>query len=415
MKSIVTGIACTLLLSFTASAQVGWFVQDQVFPNLIWIDVDFVDTEFGICVGFEGKAQRTTNGGANWEPLTTGVDVNLNAVCMVDKSIGYAVGHSGTVLKTTNGGSSWDKIETNVTNTLLDCWFFDENTGFVSGSRALLARTDDGGKTWSAQSARVGQNNINSIHAFSRDELIICGNDGSVAKTENGGGKWSKISVGVPVDALNAVSFAVDVGTIVGSGVIILGSTDRGETWTQQMPDAPLGSIPLTDVVHVTENTAYACGWLGALLRSPDGGSWWVVQQSPNGENYEGLDFADEKTGWCVGWNGSIIATVNGGTLDVEPMDAAPHSVALLDIYPHPASISQTQEMKFTFSLPTRTSFSLQIFDLLGNRVANIASDNLPTGTYSASWQPVDMKNGVYFAVLETPDVRLSKKLLLTK
>lgn len=41
--------------------------------------------------------------------------------------------------------------------------------------------------------------------------------------------------------------------------------------------------------------------------------SQWYLQYSGTSENLSDVFFIDENTGWACGWNGIIIKTTNGG------------------------------------------------------------------------------------------------------
>ncbi|MDR3667487.1 MAG: YCF48-related protein [Ignavibacteriaceae bacterium] len=68
----------------------------------------------------------------------------------------------------------------------------------------------------------------------------------------------------------------------------------------------------LNDVKMVNQNTGYAVGWAGTIVRTTDGGLNWKVLSSPmNGLELGGVFFISENTGMAV--NGLIIRTTDGG------------------------------------------------------------------------------------------------------
>jgi len=73
-----------------------WYKNDcPVFMGKAWI------------VGAGGKALRTTNIGAEWIPLNTGVTQNLYATDFVDGDKGWAVGSSAVIRGTEDAGNTW--------------------------------------------------------------------------------------------------------------------------------------------------------------------------------------------------------------------------------------------------------------------------------------------------------------------
>jgi hypothetical protein len=74
----------------------------------------------------------------------------------------------------------------------------------------------------------------------------------------------------------------------------------------------------------------------------------------------------------------------------------APHRVVLGNAFPNPSS-GQTH---IPFALPERNGnyqVQLEVFDLLGRKVATLLNQELPTGFYQADWQPTDIPmEGIY-------------------
>ena len=99
----------------------------------------------GTAVGSDGLILRTTDGGTNWIPQTSGTTNFLNDVSFTDANNGTAVGDNGTILRTTNGGTNWAPQTSNTTNNLNGVSFTDANTGTVVGSNSTILRTTDGG------------------------------------------------------------------------------------------------------------------------------------------------------------------------------------------------------------------------------------------------------------------------------
>ncbi|MFZ5433592.1 MAG: T9SS type A sorting domain-containing protein [Calditrichota bacterium] len=94
-----------------------------------------------------------------------------------------------------------------------------------------------------------------------------------------------------------------------------------------------------------------------------------------------------------------------------EPVSLLPQAVALHPAYPNPFNPSTHLD----FDVARTGLVSLQVFDLLGRRVATLINTHLQPGSYSASWNAADVPSGTYFAVLEEGGVRFTQKLLLLK
>jgi gliding motility-associated-like protein len=80
--------------------------------------------------------------------------------------------------------------------------------------------------------------------------------------------------------------------------------------WVQQ--NSGVNSY-LLDVEFINENTGYAVGMDGVILKTTNGGTDWTAQTSGVLFDLWDAHFYDEQTGWICGANGVILKTVNGG------------------------------------------------------------------------------------------------------
>lgn len=124
---------------------------------------------------------------------------------------------------------------------------------------------------------------------------------------------------------------------VVGNGGVILNTTDRGATWTQQ---ASGETGTLYSICFVNENEGPAeLGWVvgdgGVIIHTEDGGATWEPQVSDISEQLRSVFFANRSRGWAVGAAGRILATTDGGSewgvqaegitnQDMESVDFAP-------------------------------------------------------------------------------------------
>jgi photosystem II stability/assembly factor-like uncharacterized protein len=69
--------------------------------------VSFADQQSGWAVGPKGAIFHTSDGGENWYPQSSRVDVELRSVAFADNRSGWAVGDAGTILHTSDGGARW--------------------------------------------------------------------------------------------------------------------------------------------------------------------------------------------------------------------------------------------------------------------------------------------------------------------
>ena len=95
---------------------------------------------------------------------------------------------------------------------------------------------------------------------------------------------------------------------------------------------------------------------------------------------------------------------------------ALPSTYSLEQNYPNPFNPST----EIAFSLPARTKVKLEIYNILGQKIVELAEGELPAGSHQVKWDGVDsngrpVSSGVYFYRLKTDEYEASKKMILLK
>ena len=120
MKKIFALVLMIAIFSFPAGlyAQTGWVVGDK----------DMI--------------LKTTNGGADWQTLTSHSQIlqaekqkfgQLSPVYFLDANNGWAIGTGGLIMKTTDGGLSWTKKTSKFNKPLYSVYSIDNNTVLAAG------------------------------------------------------------------------------------------------------------------------------------------------------------------------------------------------------------------------------------------------------------------------------------------
>jgi hypothetical protein len=104
-RMIALCVSLMLLLSIeTTNAQ--WIFQNSGTTSDIW-GIQFLNVNTGFIVGGGGNIKRTTNGGTNWNSVSTpGFSVQRDIIIWYGNVWGVTAGHSGA-WRTTNEGLSW--------------------------------------------------------------------------------------------------------------------------------------------------------------------------------------------------------------------------------------------------------------------------------------------------------------------
>jgi hypothetical protein len=88
-----------------------------------------------------------------------------------------------------------------------------------------------------------------------------------------------------------------------------------------------------------------------------------------------------------------------------------PNKVVLFETYPNPFNSSTSIQ----FSLPSRSYVTLRVFNLLGEEVTTLISENLAPGLHNVQWDAGQSPSGVYIYQLNVEDSIINQKGLLLK
>lgn len=95
-----------------------------------------------------------------------------------------------------------------------------------------------------------------------------------------------------------------------------------------------------------------------------------------------------------------------------DPTNVLPTKFELKNPYPNPFNPNTV----ITFSLPTSSHVNLTIYNVRGQKVATLVSENLPVGTYNVIWNVGnEIASGIYFCILKANNFKQVCKLTLMK
>ncbi len=109
------------------------------------------------------------------------------------------------------------------------------------------------------------------------------------------------------------------------------------------------------------------------------------------------------------------------GSIEFEPVDVDQNGEMniitsnLLPSFPNPVHVGQS--VKFSFCLGglegTVRPVQLSIYNVLGQRIADVVNDERVVNNYTAEWNTENVGRGIYFYQLKTEDYQETKKLMI--
>lgn len=121
------------------------------------------------------------------------------------------------------------------------------------------------------------------------------------------------------------------------------------------------------------------------------------------------FDSDTDKQGWLFSFNYMQIS--KSTSVNNEDDSIIPGQFKLDQNYPNPFNPTT----QINFSIPNAGEVKLQVFNMLGQKVAVLLDENKSKGNYSINFDASTLSSGVYFYQLEFDGNVLSKKMLLMK
>jgi photosystem II stability/assembly factor-like uncharacterized protein len=127
----------------------------------------------------------------------------------------------------------------------------------------------------------------------------------------SGTGVWTELNPKVPrVDYLGIHFVNPDTGWACGDLGTVIKSIDGGSSWTVEQTNT---TTPILKVNSYNGNIVIACGFGGLILRSGDGGESWAQVTSGVTGDLWGLQMINDTLGWSCGTGNSLVKTTDGG------------------------------------------------------------------------------------------------------
>lgn len=312
--------------------------------------VQFVGSKSGWACGDHGTVWKSQDGGVTWSHLPTPTQASLRSICFLTNQFGWIAGRTtqpftgigmGVLLKTSDGGKSWEECPVPLPP-LYYVKFFGTDEGVAVGEATSqfptgVLMTSDGGETWQpvagAQSAGWLAADFADIErgvvVGDRGRIVPVA-EGAVATPRSSRSSFRSMRKVDMVDPLN--------GWAVGDGGLVLKTINGGVSWqspTQALPDE-LNRFADFQTVAARKSKVWISGSPGGCIwHSSDDGQSWRQQQTGHTTPLHAINFSSDETGWAVGAFGTILRTVDGGAT-WETARAGARRAALLSIHARP-------------------------------------------------------------------------------
>jgi len=397
---------------------------------------DFIRTEPGtLLAATKDAVYRRDEASGTWQTSSSGiVEAEIQALAREPDGDVLAGSFSGNLSRTSDRGETWENVAFfQFIETLTVAPNGTIHMG-VAGTPGAY-RSEDEGKTWTA----LGLRNVDAL-VRTQEGTLLAGSGQSTEglyRSTDDGDDWQLV-----LEERARALLETEGGTLYASTLdddagdhhnrvdsILYRSTDDGASWTQtDLQDAaPVALAASGGAIFATNRTQ--------VLRSTDDGDSWPVvyeaasrvralQAASNGDLFAGtgegvLRSSDGGDTWrsiaewprtrresrhplLIGRQGYVYTGVrNRGVFrSSEPAistarDPAPQASSGFALDPaHPNPFRQRATIPFTLSQAARVT--LTAYDVLGRRVAEVASERYAAGTHEVTWNAGELPSGVY-------------------
>jgi photosystem II stability/assembly factor-like uncharacterized protein len=472
-RAVLAAVATAVLLPGALPAQ---GVQQTAFNGLRWREVG--PARGGRSVAAAGSVARpleywmgttgggvwkTTDGGANWQPVTDryfGGTIGAIAVAASNPDIVYVGGgetdirgntsHGDGLWKTTDAGRTWTlmglketrhigRIQVHPTNPEI-VYVGALGHAFGNNPERGVFKSTDGGKNWSKILYRNDSTGVwdlimdpsdpNTLyasfwHAYRRPWMLNSGGPGSgIMKTTDGGAIWRELSAnpGLPRGVLGKIGIAVSPANprrvwaqIEADSGGTYRSDDGGATWQWLNGDRNLRQRAwyYSRIVADPKDTNIVYGLNVSFYRSVDGGKTFRQNISvPHGDNHDLWIAPNDPLRMVQANDGGANVSTNGGATWTEQDFATAQMYHVSTTNHFPYKVCGAQQDNSTLCGPSRQAGNIAIGDwddAGGGESGYVTADPrdpdiVYAGSYSGYLTRKDMRTGLERNINAWPD-----------
>ena len=411
----------------TTNSGQSWVNLNQYVRNDIY-DLEFISTKEGIAFGNNG-VYKTYDGGNTWVPkFNPGglISNNPGSLEMLNDSIGWLITYD-FICKTRNGGENWETSNFYEANQLYNTIDFYNNLGILTTSSESIPGskiydisncfiTIDGGENWIKRP-------LDSLYfdkiKFTDPTHLFGTNRFGLWLSRDTSRTWENIYSGNGSSAFDFYDSLFGIYSFSYWGSLL--TTNGGVSWVTINKDVGC---------HVVDCKILGRDYSGRyrVIESASNGVLMLYNIYPNGEisysyqmpSYTGKSLnkidvfiKDDLPNVWVAGNGFTILYRQFEKIftDADEYKYKPLNFSLSQNYPNPFNPST----KIKYDLPKESMVQLIIYNILGEKVAELVNTFQKAGSYNVEWNANKFASGVYIYRIKAGDFISSKKLVLLK
>ena len=163
----------------------------------------------------------------------------------------------------------------------------------------------------------------------------------------------------------------------------------------------------------VNENIAYAAG-SGIALKTTNGGANWRILFDDYNANFTKVFCNGSDNVFLVSNNVMLYSNTGGEPTRLakdggdETTKEIPKNFSIAQNYPNPFNPTTTIQ----YELPTNSRVRINIYNILGQLVAELTNEIKPAGYYKQVWNGSNLASGVYLLRIEAESLENSDRIV---
>jgi len=416
MNRLISIIALLFVLFGQCYAQ--W--QKINFPSTVKVNTLAIN-DSSIYAGTDGDGIFvSTDNGENWVSINVGLQSKIIYTILINGKTIFAGTETGAYIST-NNGLNWNAINSGLSaipvRSLAKSNLTQDNTTIYAGTWNGVFNTTNNGTNWHSTGLSNISMPVHSVVVF--DNYIFAATfAGGIFCSQDNGKSWSDISIlysnGEPEDGgIEAVYSLSSIGpnVIMSAGIDgTLYHLPYNNPTKFAVCNIPIEGQPILSFAARNTNL-FAGSSVGNIFMSINYGIIWKLL-SYTLTDHSAYSLALNNSYIFAGTeNGVWRLWYPGATTNVDKSNKTPTGFSLEQNYPNPFNPTTA----ISYQLPAYSHVSLEVYDLLGRKLATLIDENKAPGSYKIEYNACKLTSGIYFYQMKAGSFVDTKKFILLK
>ncbi|MDD5673539.1 MAG: T9SS type A sorting domain-containing protein [Chitinivibrionales bacterium] len=356
-----------------------------------------------------GGVFLTSNNGANWTQINSGLTDDTVASLAVNGNNVFAGTSGGSVFLSANSGTSWTAVNNGLTNSNVNALAVSGNNVFAGTWGGGIFYSTNNGTSWNRFDAYLLENSkLDVLCIAANGNNIFAGTyQGGMVQTTDNGATWKVASINgyITIFSLAGDGSKIFAGTDLGGPYL---STNNGTSWTpvkNGLTDSAISSLIMSgnNVFAGTVNR-------GVFLSSNNGANW-----NPVGLNFCVTSFAVNGSTIFAGNNGGEVWRRSLSEMIVETNIQLQQGMLDQENIKIYSPNHSNHNVNIKFSLPHSDLVTIKIYNLSGKEMISLFNQYVDAGTHSLNFDTRNIATGCYVGRIQVGTNAIVKNILVSR